>query len=90
MKRRPNQPVPKGVKTRLFCHGGLLNRVTEAALKALFVEMIPGDMVRARVNALPMSGEPSRSSLRRHPFQGGTTLLSCLFGNRGGFASAVY
>ena len=57
MKRRPNQPVPKGVKTRLFCNGGLLNRVTEAALEALFVEMIPGDMAGARVNALPMGGK---------------------------------
>ena len=55
LKEMSRITVPKGVKTRLFCNGGLLNRVTEAALEALFVEMIPGDMVRARVNALPNS-----------------------------------
>jgi len=57
VKRRPNQPVAKRVETCLFRDGGLLDRVTEAALEALFAEMIPGDMVGARVDALPIGGK---------------------------------
>lgn len=51
------EAVAKRVETRLFRDGGLLDRVTEAALEALFAEVIPGDMVGARVDALPIGGK---------------------------------